>query len=395
MTVSPILEQSVEIAAWLVAAVWAFKSAEVVRNLPSVPDLLLLPQKLRRETPSLTVIVPARNEQAHVAACVESLLAQDYPNLQILAVDDRSTDQTGAILASLATAHPGRLHVLTITELPPDWLGKTHAMAKAAAQSSTDYFLFTDADVLFAPDALSRAIAQTLATQADHLVLGPTFLIRRWDEALVLGVFQLLGLFAVRLWRVADPAARRDAFGVGAFNLIKRSAYLQIGGFEALRMEIIEDLGLARRVKGAGLAQRFAFGRNLVRVHWASGALGITEVMTKNLFAGLHFNLFLLVGACVWTTAFCILPFAGLAFAAFRLPALITIAAIALEYRALSRQSGIPVWNAVLMPFGALLFVYAMLRSAFLTLRQGGVLWRGTFYPLAELRRRAAPIPWR
>jgi len=174
MTLTPIFAQSTEISAWLVAALWAFKSAEVVRNLPRVPDLLLLPQILRRETPSLTVIVPARNEQAHVSACVESLLAQDYPNLQILAVDDRSTDQTGPLLTALAAAHPDRLRVLTITELPPDWLGKTHAMAEAAAQSPTDYLLFTDADVLFAPDALSRAIAQTLATHADHFVLAPT-----------------------------------------------------------------------------------------------------------------------------------------------------------------------------------------------------------------------------
>jgi len=117
--------------------------------------------------------------------------------------------------------------------------------------------------------------------------------------------------------------------------------------------------------------------------------------MTKNLFAGLHFNLFLLVGACLSITGFCILPFAGVAFEPLRLPALITIAAIALEYRALSRQSGIPTWNALLMPFGALLFVYALLRSAAITLCQGGVIWRGTFYPLAELRRRAAPITWR
>jgi glycosyltransferase involved in cell wall biosynthesis len=386
---------SAEITAWVIAGVWGFKAVEVMRGLPRVPDLLLVPKTLRKETPSLTVVVPARNEEEKVASCIESLLEQDYPNLRIVAVDDRSTDDTGLILASLATEHPDRLRLLRVAELPADWLGKTHAMARAAAESESEYLLFTDADVLFAPDALSRAMAQAQKTGADHFVLAPTFLVQRWDEAVVLGVFQVLGLFAVRPWRVADPDSVRDAFGVGAFNLIRRSAYLQIGGFEALRMEIIEDIGMARRIKQAGLAQRLAFGRNLVRVHWASGALGITEVMTKNLFSALRFNLFLLVGACGWITVFCVLPFLGLGFAPLRLPALAVVAAMTLEYRALSKQSGIAPAYALLMPFGALLFVYAMLRSAFLTLRQGGVIWRGTLYPLAELRRRVAPIPWR
>ena len=392
MTVSPILEQSVEIAAWLVAAVWAFKSAEVVRNLPSVPDLLLLPQKLRRETPSLTVIVPARNEQAHVAACVESLLAQDYPNLQILAVDDRSTDQTGAILASLATAHPDRLHVLTITELPPYWLGKTHAMAKAAAQSSTDYFLFTDADVLFRADAIRRSLAYAVASRADHLVTVPTTLIKRWDEAAFLSFFQIFGLWASRPWRVADPKSKRDALGIGAFNLIRRTAYLDIGGFESLRMEIVEDVGLGRRVKRAGLAQRVAFGRGLASVHWASGAAGLINVMTKNLWAAFRFYIWLALLGCLWLIVFCVAPGAGLFYAPTRIPAILTLAAVAYGYNLMGRASGLSTWNALLFPLSALAFVFTLLRSMILTLKQGGVIWRGTFYSLAELRKNAAPI---
>jgi hypothetical protein len=135
--------------------------------------------------------------------------------------------------------------------------------------------------------------SQPVATHADHLVLVPTTLIKRWDEAAILGFFQLFSLWAARPWRIADPKAERDVLGIGAFNLLRRSAYLEIGGFESLRMEIIEDIGLGRRIKRAGLAQRIAFGRGLVSLHWASGIGGLVSVMTKNLFSAFRFYIWL------------------------------------------------------------------------------------------------------
>jgi hypothetical protein len=292
----------------------------------------------------------------------------------------------------LAEVHPGRLRVLHISELPEDWLGKTHAMAMAASQATSDWLLFTDADVLFRIDSLRRSLTYAVASGADHLVTMPTTIIKRWDEGALLGFFQIFGLWAARPWKVADPRARRDAIGVGAFNMIRRSAYEQIGGFEVLRMEIVEDLGLGRRVKRAGLAQRIAFGRGLVRVHWASGALGLVRVMTKNIFSAFRFYISLTMVACVWLIVFCAAPVFGLMFAGTRLPAALTVAAIAVTYWLYGRISGITAWQALLSPVAALLFVYALLRSMATTLRQGGVVWRGTFYPLKTLRRYAAPL---
>jgi glycosyltransferase involved in cell wall biosynthesis len=392
-TLSHYLQLALTIFAWIVAVIWLSKSLSAAFGLPRIPNLLLPQNDLSPQgSPSITVIVPARNEEADVASGLHSLLAQDYPNLQIVAVDDRSSDATGFIIDTIATQHPEKLRALHITELPPGWLGKTHAMALAARQSPTDYLLFTDADVIFQPTAIRLSLANAIATHADHHVTMPTTIIKRWDEAAILGFFQIFGLWGARPWRIADPKSKRDALGIGAFNLLRRCAYLEVGGFEALRMEIIEDLGLARRIKRAGLAQRIAFGRGLVSVHWASGANGLINVMTKNLWAAFRFYIWLALLGCLWLLAFCVAPVIGLFFSSTRTPAILTIIAVAWAYRLMSRPSGISAWNFLFFPFSALIFIFTLLRSMFVTIKQGGVIWRGTFYSLAELRKNAAPI---
>ncbi len=386
----------VQVAAWLVAAAWVARTVEAIRGLPTVPDLLLLrDEEIRGEQPPVAVIVPARNEERDIRACLRSLLAQDLPGLRIVAVNDRSTDQTGSAMDSLAAEHPGRLQVLHVTDLPAGWLGKTHAMALAAERAldgGADFLLFTDADILFREDALRRALALTVAEGADHLVVAPTTIIRRWDEAALLSFFQILGFWAVRPWKVADPRALRDAIGVGAFNLLRASAYRHLGGFKALQMEIVEDLALGRAVKLAGLRQRFAFGRGLVRVHWASGVNGIVNVMTKNIFAATGYRIWLLLLGCLWLYGFCIQPFFAVWTHSLRAPAGVTLAAIAVTYAGLSRYSTLRFRNVVFAPFAAAVFLYALLRSMTTTLVQGGVLWRGTFYPLADLRRHTGAL---
>jgi glycosyltransferase involved in cell wall biosynthesis len=389
----PSIQIALQLLAWLVAVTWLWKVLAAAFGLPVVPNLLLPQHDISPATsPSITIIIPARDEATDIAATIRSLLAQDYPDLQIIAVDDRSTDQTGAIIDTIARQHPDKLRALHVTELPPGWLGKTHAMAFAACHASTDYLLFTDADVLFHSEAVRRALAHAVATCADHLVTVPTTLIHRWDEAAILGFFQIFSLWAARPWRISNPKSQHDAIGIGAFNLLRREAYQQVGGFESLRMEIVEDIGLGRRIKRAGLAQRLCFGRGLVSVHWASGVGGLVSVMTKNLWAAYRFYVWLALLGCLWLLVFCVAPAAGLFFAPTRLPAILTFAGVAFAYRLLGRHSGISIWNALFFPFSAMVFVFTLLRSMFLTLKQGGVIWRGTFYSLAELRKSAAPL---
>ncbi len=410
-----------EAAAWLIAVLWVTRVFAAWRGLPTVPDLLR-PEFDRSPAgePAITVIVPARNEAANVRGCIESLVAQDYAGLRVVAVDDRSTDATGALLDELAEQHAGKLEVLHVTELPAEWLGKTHAMAFAARTCqeqrqvrphagraprglrqdlrgvldgfAVDYLLFTDADVIFAPGAIRRALAYAVDSEADHLVLLPTTIIRRWDEAALLSLFTLFGLWGARPWKIADPRAKRDALGVGAFNLVRRSAYEQVGGYEALRMEIVEDIGMGRRIKRAGLRSRVAFGKGLVSIHWAAGVPGLVGVLTKNIFAAVNFHVPLLLNGCLLLAAFYILPFVLVWDRAFTAPAVVALAAIACGYGLTSRFSGLSTWNALLAPFAAAVFCFTLLRSMAITLRQGGVVWRGTFYSLPELKRHRSPL---
>jgi hypothetical protein len=351
--------------------------------------------------PSITVIVPARNEATDIAATLESLIMQDYPNLQIIAVDDRSTDATGAIMDTFATRQPTKLQILHVTELPAGWLGKTHAMALAARHTISihhpDYLLFTDADVLFHPEAIRRSLAQAVATQADHFVTFPTPIIKSHGEGMLLGYLGVMAYWITRPWRAANPKALRDSIGIGAFNLLRTKAYQQLGGFDALRMEILEDLTLAHRVKLAGLRQRVAVAPGMVSLHWAAGATGVINVMTKNLFAVFRFRTLLLLLTCIWLTLFCIAPVAFLVLPGTRAPeiptaGILTLGAIAWLYTLSSRHSRISPWYAAFFPVSAALFIYSLLRSMLTTLRQGGVMWRGTFYPLADLRKNTTPL---
>ncbi len=377
------------ISAWLIALAWLGRVTEATFGLPRIPNLLNDEYDISPpDSPSITVIVPARNEAADIAATLNSLLAQDYPNLRIIAVDDRSTDQTPSIIDSIAARHPEKLRAMHVTELPPGWLGKTHAMALAARHASTDYLLFTDADIVFRSDVIRRALSCAVTSNADHFVALPTTISKRWDEAAVLGFFHVITLWGARFWRVSDPKFKRDALGVGAFNLLRRSAYLEVGGYESLRMEIVEDLCLARRIKRAGLASRVAFGRNLISFHWASGVGGIVNVMTKNLFSAFGYRISLALIGCLWFLAFCVAPAIGLFFYPSRIPAIVTLAVVIWAYRLMSRYTSVSTWDAFFFPFSALVFVFALLRSTLITVKQGGVIWRGTFYPLADLKKK-------
>jgi glycosyltransferase involved in cell wall biosynthesis len=387
---------AVELSAWLVALAWLGKLVETALGRGKVPDLTR-PEydRIPQGMPALTIIVPARDEAAGIGACLESLIGQDYPNLRVLAVDDRSQDGTAATMDALAAAHPQRLEVIHIHELPSGWLGKTHAMALGARRALAlgheqggppQWLLFTDGDIVFAQDILRRALAQAVATQADHFVVMPTAVVKTPGEAMVLSFLQVMGVWAIRPWKVADPRAR-DAIGVGAFNMIRADSYLTLGGFDATPMEILEDLTLGRRVKRAAMRQRIAIASGAVSVHWAADVGGILRGMTKNLFAVFRFRPLLLLGAASWFLLFCIGPVAFLALSGTRIPALLALASVAGLYGLSGRVTRISAWYALLFPVSAVLVVYSMLRSMAVTLRDGGVTWRGTFYSLAELRK--------
>jgi glycosyltransferase involved in cell wall biosynthesis len=384
------------VLAWLLALLWFWKAVTCAYGLRHIPNLADPKYgHTRSNGQSINVIVPACNEAEKIEACLKSLLDQHHPHLKIIAVDDRSIDSTGTIMDALALQNPDRLSVIHITELPIGWLGKTHAMAIAANHAISahypDYLLFTDADILFHPDAIRLTLAHTVATQADHFVILPTTLVKTAGEGMLLAYLQVMSFWAVRPWKVSDPKAR-DAVGVGAFNLVRTSVYQQIGRFESVRMEVVEDLTFGRRIKRAGFRQRIATGPGLVSVHWASGLAGILNGLTKNFFAIFHFRIILLLLACAWIALFCIVPAVLIFLPQTHVPAILILTSVSFLYFLSSRQSMISPWYALLLPISATLIVYSILRSMVTTLKQGGIIWRGTFYSLSDLRKDTAPL---
>lgn len=366
-----------------------------MQRLGEIPDLSQVQWDLCPTTaPGLIVVVPAKDEAETLGPAMETLLAQDYSWLRIVAVDDRSTDNTGTLLEQFAAAHPGKLDVIHLTETADGWLGKTFALEVATQNSRSEYILFTDADVWFSPSILRRALTYAEMTGADHLVVAPTATTKSWGERTVLGFLQIFALWGTRPWRIADPKARWDVAAAGAFNLFRREALEELGGLAPQRLAVLEDLTLGRRVRAAGMRQRLAFAPGLVLVHWAPGALGLIRGMTKNLFALVNFRLLLQGLIMLGVVALFLVPLLELAWAPTLLPSLITIACLAIWYRLAGEITGIPARFGWLYPLGTVALLWAMLRSVLVTLWRRGVLWRGTFYPLRELRQHNSPFTW-
>jgi len=391
------------IAGTILALAWVSRIVDAALGMPSVADVSG-PEWDRnpvcpRGNPRVSIIVPARNEEDCVEQAMNALLALDYQNYEVIAVNDRSTDRTGEILDSIRKKNPHfsrnrrevgdpDLTVIHHQELPSGWLGKTHAMWTGANQATGEWLLFTDADVLFKPDSLRRALAYAEAEPADHVVLFPRMIMQRPGEYMMIAFFYTMFMFGHRPWKVADPSTD-DHMGVGAFNLVRRRVYEAVGTYEALRMEVVDDMKLGKVVKRAGFAQRNVFGGDLISIRWAHGAFGVVNNLTKNFFAVLSFQW--------WRTLISALGLAFLNFGPFlgvwlapgwaRLPYAVALGAMFLIYIGMSWRSDVPAYYFVLHPVSAAMFIYTLLRSMTLTLWNDGIEWRGTKYPLEELRK--------
>jgi len=379
------------IAGSILALAWFSRIAEAALGVPSIADISK-PHWDRQPSnhPRVSIIVPACNEEADIEQGLSGLLALDYDNYEVIAVNDRSTDRTGEIMDRVAAspAAYGRLRVVHVTELPPGWLGKTHAMWSAGQQAGGDWLLFTDADVLFKPEVLRRALAYAESENADHVVVFPRIIMKRPGEKMMIAFFQTLFTFGHRPWRVADPETK-DHMGVGAFNLVRRTAYEAVGTYKALRMEVLDDMKLGKVLKNARFRQRNVFGDDLISVRWAKGAMGVVDNLTKNFFAVLSFQWWRTVASVFGLFFLNLGPFLGiwLAHGWARVPYVVALGSMFLIYLGMSFKSSIPPYYFLLHPISTMMFEYTLIRSMVLTLRNDGVIWRGTKYPLEELRK--------
>src|ERR1700680_2938388 len=283
------------IAGSILGLVWFSRLVDAALGMPKVADISRPEWNRKPATPTgnprVSIIVPARNEEEHIGPALTTLLNLDYDNYEVIAVDDRSTDRTGEVMDRIASTPEARgcLKIIHIAELPQGWLGKAHAMWSAANHATGDWLLFTDADVLFRPDVLVRALAYAEAEAADHLVLFPRMIMKSPGERMMIAFFQTLFVFGHRPWKVADPKTK-DHMGVGAFNLIRRRVYDAVGTYKALQFEVLDDMKLGKIVKNAGYKQRVVFGEDLISIRWAKGAMGVVNNLTKNFFAILSFQ---------------------------------------------------------------------------------------------------------
>jgi hypothetical protein len=253
--------------------------------------------------------------------------------------------------------------------------------------------LFTDADILFREDALLRAVHFLISQKLDHLVLASTPISKSVGERMMISTLRTVGVWPLRLWKVADPCAK-DSIGVGSFGLVPRTTYEAVGGWESFRLEVLEDLRFGWEVKRRHrLRQQIAFGRNLLQLHWAAGALGLAHNLTKNGFALFQYRLLAAVGGLVALVILLFLPFGAFFGAANQRWAFVPyLLALILLYRQDTGSTGTRLAYILVFPFGAAILVYALARSVMLTLLRGGVVWRNTLYPLAQLRKAAGPL---
>jgi hypothetical protein len=340
-----------------------------------------------RDAPFVSIIFAARDEAEKLPAAIATLLAQDYPQFEVIAVNDRSSDQTPVILHELQRSRQN-LIVEDVATLPPGWLGKPHALVAGFEKSRGEWLVFTDADVHLAPDVLRRAIALAAEKKWEHLSLLTAVEMRGFWETVAISYFGLGFVFGNEPWLAANPRSARYV-GIGAFQLVRRAAYEKSGGHARLRMDVIEDMKLGKLMKMAGVRSGVAVAQDLVSVRWHSGLQNIVRGVTKNMFAAVHYNAFFAVAAMMLSVIMSVLPFFGLAFASgwARVFAGIAVGAAVLIHAGMIWSTDASPFYGLTHPLGAFLFCWMIGRSAIATLWRGGVVWRDTFYPLNELRK--------
>jgi hypothetical protein len=339
--------------------------------------------------PTVSVVVPSCNESAHVEAATRALLALNYPALQVVAVNDRSTDDTGAILDRLAR-EDARLQVVHVSTLPPGWLGKNHANHVGAQAATGQWLLFTDGDVMFSPGALRKAVAAALREDRHHVAVMPLLVCRGlWGRSIQAATFALITV-RYRMWELRTPRTRGFA-GFGAFNLVAREAYARSGGHTTLRMEVADDLKLGMVLRRSGARQLLLDSNADVSVAWQAGFFATLRGLMKNTFAGTNWQWRWLAPALMVTLLPVWLPLLALGLAPHvvlqALGAFCGVLMVALHARAARRLAGGSGAEGFTYPVIASSLAVLMLVSAVAATWRGGIWWRGTFYRLEDLRR--------
>ncbi len=375
---------------WLAIVVWLILRAFNQRGL--LPRLSAAPPPLADVAPPITVIVPARNEEANIERCLRSLLAQDYPanRLKVLVIDDHSADDTAAIVRAIATQHP-QVSLISSPPLPPRWTGKSHAcwVGARAATPESEWLCFLDADVWAEPPLLSSAVPAALAQRLDLLSLAPRQELGSFAERLMLPCGLILLSFLQDL-REVQSRGGSAVTATGQFMLIRRDAYEAVGGHAAVFNVICEDLEFARLLKQSGRSVLLMGGDNLIATRMYTGWRTLWPGFAKNLVDTLGGQLATLTFAplaVILAWAAVVVPLAAAvaywqsapgALAALTAALLGSAAAFGLHIAA-TFYFRIPFWYGLLFPLGYTLGAAMALDSVRRRLI-GRVIWKGRIY---------------
>jgi glycosyltransferase involved in cell wall biosynthesis len=372
---------------WVCLAIDGWLGQRSVPVLREVPDMAATHADEPTTLPRVRLIAAARNEARGLEAAAQSWLALDYPKLEIVIVNDRSTDQTGMIIERLAHGSR-RVTSLHVAHLPQSWLGKTHALAMGAAHATSEWLLFTDADVRFDPKALRKAIWYATQHGCDHLACLPRITGGGWWLNSVEVLFMLIFVLWVRPRHVAN-ARHPASVGVGACNLVRTEAYRTIEGHQRIALRPDDDIKLGELLKRHGFRQRLVDAAGLVAVTWYPSIRDMARGLEKNIFAGCDYRLGRFVLRLLAFLGLFWAPLAGMLLAHGVARGLFgCAAAIYMMMYLYTASRAVDRWHVALgAPLSVLILAAISIRAVYLTLRRGGIVWRDSFYALAELRR--------
>ena len=356
-----------------------------LRKLTHLEDIPPLPSG---KIAKISIIIPALNEEETIAPALASVLSLDYKNLEIIVVNDRSTDRTGEILDKTAERYP-QVKVFHKKNLPPGWLGKNHALQFGARQATGEFLLFTDADIVMEKTTLLRAINHMQKEELDHLSIifkadVPGGLLR-----MVLLEFGGALMWKFKPWNVKNPESKHY-MGVGAFNMVRSPVYYQIGMHERISMCPIDDIMLGKVIKEQKFRSDCVAGYDFVSVEWYPTIKEAARGLEKNIFAGLDYSLLTAMGGAVFMFLAGILPVIAVVTATG--PSRIIYGLIVLT-RILSSVDGLtksklPPLNALWILCSTWFGIYMLMNATLKTIYHKGITWRGTFYPLEELKKK-------
>jgi cellulose synthase/poly-beta-1,6-N-acetylglucosamine synthase-like glycosyltransferase len=341
-------------------------------------------QPLIKEEPPVAIIIAVRNEEDDLEKALQSVCNLNYHNYRIIVVNDRSTDRTAEILKGFETRCQ-RLTVVTVTTLPDGWLGKNNALCQGYSNSTEEWMLFTDADIEFHPDALSRALSYAVNNKLDHLSVLPEVISRSPVLNSVLATFAIMLMIHLKPWDAKKPKAKAFV-GIGAFNMVKREAYEKIGTHECIKLRPDDDLQLGFHIKSSGLRQDVLTGMGYVRLEWYKDLRQFTNGLLKNAFSASNYSLGRSIADVILILITIALPMPVMFI--FGTLTIRLMASVLLFFHIIYMILVPPNkwWYALMIPFSGFFMAYTFLRAAIITVKQGGIYWRDSFYSLAMLR---------